>query len=215
MIVVTKERYIPVMVNMIVLTKGEHYFYIHRDVYDQAVILSDRYREFSQLSELVGGKDVNGETAAWFYESAPKPLHIFAPYLLLIDGVIDKDMEQACGVLHVITSMIHVRQFIEKPPEIRRSVSFSLSIKEEYEMAWDRFIASSIPYDQRGSLIGGQQLAAGAAIDRQEQPVSVTDTIALFPHTVAQIGRPSDKGAYTVAAAKEAERSATRNLLMR
>jgi len=212
MIIVSRERYIPVIVNMIVLFKDEHYFYIHRDVYDQAVVLADRYRELEPLAALVGGKDINRETAAWFYEAAPRPLHILAPYLSLIDGAIAKDMELACGVLHVVTSMIHVRQFIEKPEEIRRSVSFSLSIKEEYEMAWERFAASSIPYDRRGNYMGMQQVSA-AAPELPERTASAMDTVALFPHAASQLSGPGDKGAYTLAAAKEAERSATRNLL--
>src|SRR5690606_33779091 len=33
-----------------------------------------------------------------------------------------------------------------KPVEVRKSVSFSLSIKDEYEMAWDRFFMTAIPY---------------------------------------------------------------------
>ncbi|GKU77578.1 hypothetical protein [Paenibacillus sp. L3-i20] len=154
MLVVSKERYLPVTVNTLVLSANETYFYIHRDVYDQAVILSDRYESLHELAELVGGTGRNDDTVQWFYEQAPKPIHILAPFLSLIDGEIEQDLEICCGVLHVITSLIHARHFVQKPQEVRKSVSFSLTIKEEYEMAWDRFFATALPYEQRNMLYG-------------------------------------------------------------
>jgi len=153
MLIACKERLLPVTVNTLVLLKDDFYFYIHRDVYDQAVILSDRHKELNELVDLIGKSDLNHETVQWFYSNAPKPIHILAPYMYLVDGPIDPGMEECCGVLHVISTMIHLRNFLTKPPEIRKSVSFSLTIKEEYEMAWDRFIQSAIPYEQRLGLL--------------------------------------------------------------
>lgn len=153
MLVVSKERYLPVTINTMVLSKGELYFYIHRDVYDQAVILSDSYQQIEGLINEITGTQVNYATVVWFYENAPKPIHSLAPFLLLVDGEIEQDMEICCGVLHTITGMINVRNFILKPIEIRKSVTFSLSIKEEYEMAWERFFITAIPYEQRHGLI--------------------------------------------------------------
>ncbi|TQR44218.1 hypothetical protein [Paenibacillus popilliae] len=149
MIVCSKERYIPVTINTLVLHKEDRYYYVHRDVYDQAVILADRYADLEHLMELVGGTSVNQEIVEWFYQQAPRPLHILAPYLRLVDGALERNIEICCGVLHAITAMISVRNFILKPQEIRKSVSFSLTAKEEYEMAWDRFFLSAIPYEER------------------------------------------------------------------
>jgi hypothetical protein len=149
MLVVSKERYLPVTINTIVLAKEGRYYYVHRDVYDQAVVLFDRYQTLDTLIHEINGSQISSDTVAWFFENAPKPINILAPFLTLVDGEIEKDMEVICGVLHAITAMINVRNFILKPIEIRKSVSFSLSIKEEYEMAWDRFFMSAIPYEQR------------------------------------------------------------------
>ena len=33
--------------------------------------------------------------------------------------------------------------------ELRKTLQFSLYIQEEYEMAWERFFITSIPYDER------------------------------------------------------------------
>ncbi|MEQ7052180.1 hypothetical protein ABN764_16115 [Paenibacillaceae sp. P-4] len=189
MIVCSKERYIPVTINTLVLHKEDRYYYVHRDVYDQAVILTDRYADLDHLLELVGGTSVNQEIVEWFYQQAPRPLHILAPYLRLVDGALERNIEVCCGVLHAITAMISVRNFILKPQEIRKSVSFSLTAKEEYEMAWDRFFLSAIPYEERYQaaptyrsmtvqegqveLANSERLAAQDCIEQQlqQQPI--------------------------------------------
>jgi hypothetical protein len=213
MIVASKERYLPVVVNTLVLSKDDWYFYLHRDVYDQAVILTDRYdRAVDDLMELIGNKQRNEEAVRWFYEQAPKPLHILAPYLQLIDGEIARDMELICGVLHVVTAMIQVRQFILKPPEIRKSVSFSLTIKEEYEMAWERFFVSAIPYGQRGLLL--QAGPRPAAQPELATPASMTDTVPLFPVQRDRFDPLSGQAPVRTGSTDD-ERTATRNLLSR
>lgn len=211
MIVASKERYLPVVVNTLVLAKDDWYFYLHRDVYDQAVVLTDRFEQaFEDLAELIGSRHGNEATVRWFYEQAPRPLHILAPYIHLIDGEIGQDMELCCGVLHVITAMIHARQFILKPLEIRKSVSFSLTIKEEYEMAWERFFVSSIPYDQRGQLIQ-------AGIGRPAQPTApapLLDTVPLFPEQDDRLD-PLNRPEPARIGSSDEERTATRNLLLK
>lgn len=229
MLVVSRERYLPVTVNTLVLYAHESYFYIHRDVYDQAIILSDRYESLDELAALVGGYEINGDTVQWFYANAPKPLHILAPYLSLIDGEIEQDMELCCGVLHVITSLIHVRHFIQKPQEVRKSVSFSLSIKEEYEMAWDRFFMTALPYDQR-NVVYGQKAVEGTNgtsamlpdVESLQEPYPInnvpiaedivaTSILEGFSHKREELVPES---APSPMAASNAERKATKSLLV-
>ncbi|QMV40494.1 hypothetical protein [Cohnella cholangitidis] len=226
MIIASKERYMPVVINTLVLTKGEWYFYIHRDVYDQMVILSDRFEKPESLAELIGGSRINEETVRWFYEQTPKPLNILAPYIQLIEGTIEKDMELCCGALHVISAMINLRGFILKPPEVRKSVSFTLSIKEEYELAWESFFMSAMPYEQRDLLtLSAQRLAlmmngmsgktdlggaigAIGGIARTETPVDATGVLEGY----SQLREPDL--AATGKGPSEKEKSATKKLLM-
>lgn len=209
MIVVSKERYLPVMINTIVLSKENWYFYIHRDVYDQAVVLSDRFDSVKSLVDLLGGTQINEATVAWFYANAPKPLNILAPYLSLIDGEIEKDMELCGGVLHVITAMINVRSFILKPIEIRKSVSFSLTIREEYELAWERFFLTAVPYEQRESLA-----RAPAAPRFTEIPQAEETATALLPTISGYSDKQQAAAALALKASTEAERNATKRLLL-
>jgi len=211
MIAVSNQRYLPTLVNTMVLFKDGLYFYLHRDVYDQAVVLTDLFDSTPDvLAERIGGLPENEETMRWFFETAPKPLHILAPCLRLIAGPIERDIEQACGVLHVITSMIHVRSFIDKPEEIRRSVSFSLTIKDEYELAWESFFASAIPYDQRVQLLQG---AYGAETLPGPQ-AAVLDTVSLFPAGSGTSETRKDRASILYGPTEE-EKAATRSLLMK
>lgn len=209
MIVVSKKRYLPVMVNTIVLSKDNWYFYIHRDVYDQVVVLSDRYDTLKSLVDLLGGTQPNDDVVSWFYTNAPKPLNILAPYLNLIDGKIDKDMELCGGVLHVITAMINVRSFILKPIEIRKSVSFSLTIREEYELAWERFFLTSIPYEQRENV-------ARAPVEHNftEIPQAEDTVTTLLPTVSGHSDKRQAAAAQSLKAATDAERNATKKLLL-
>jgi|GEM_PF-1294946 len=227
MIVASKERYLPVTINTLVLAKNDMYIYIHRDVYDQAVVLADRYPTFDALRAEVGGSSLNEPTAQWFYEHAPRPIHALAPYLCLVEGLIEPELELVCGVLHVITGMIHVRNFVTKAAEIRRSVSFSLSIQEEYELAWDRFFATAIPYKERH----GVQLQLPGHVSDHGHDLADARGVEALPSSwgsVAELASPNDwppgspprsqenTGKLPVVSSEalvEAERVATRNLL--
>lgn len=229
MLVVSEERYLPVSFNTIVLHAQDKYFYIHRDVYDQAVILADSYKSVEELASLVGGYEVNMDTVRWFHIHAPRPLNILAPYLLLIDGPIEPELEICCGVLHVITSLIQVRHFILKPQEVRRSVSFSLSIKEEYEMAWDRFFITALPYNQYKEmyLIANEpkyDMAVNKAVEvEQPQPIHANQASNVYTDPLATsllegISVKREENEQTVESpfitTTDSERKATRSLLV-
>ncbi|THF73916.1 hypothetical protein [Cohnella fermenti] len=203
MLVVSKERYRPSMLNTIVLFKDHWYYYVHRSVYDQTVLLADQFGSAEELAELVGGTPVNREAADWFYEHAPAPLRILAPFLLLVEEELEQDMEMCCGALHVITSMIHVKHFIQKPLEIRKSVLFSSAVKEEYEMMWESFFLSAIPRER-----------AEPSPSLQAPLPDSMETEQLFrPRDSCGSAGRGAQGDAMHREATEAEKAATRNLL--
>lgn len=147
MLYYSDKRFLPSTVNMMVLQDDDSmYYYVHRSLYDQAVILSDRYtKSQGTLAETIGCNS-NKNDIRTFLSTAPKPVNILGYFLALVDVELD-DMEEMCGALHVISSGINLREFIKVPAAIRASVAYSLSIKEEYQMAWDRFFQEAISYD--------------------------------------------------------------------
>lgn len=152
MIVCSEKHLIPVSVNTITLKKDDYYFYVHRDVYDSAVALSDRYT-FETLLEKVE-PEKNRDIMNYYKDKFPKPLDILVPFLSLLNFNISDELaedqhnvEIITGILHVITNGCDVRRFIQIPKEVRRAVTYSIGITEEYEMSWERFFDEAIDYD--------------------------------------------------------------------
>ncbi|MDX8360774.1 hypothetical protein [Cytobacillus sp. IB215316] len=173
MIVFSKERYLPTMINTIVLFKNDAYFYIHRDVYDQAIIVSDKYT-FEELKTAVGVNGKLEEIVNWFYKAAPTPINILAPFISLTNLNIDKDLEECCGVLHTITAIINVKHFVNQPEELRKRVNFSYLVKTEYEMPWERFFMTAIKYSSSIQTIGNgmNNILKDHAMDNRDKNVN-------------------------------------------
>jgi hypothetical protein len=166
MIVFSKERFLPTTPNVIVLTDKEgNYYYVHRDVYDMAIVLSDRH-DLDSVKAIVEGT-YNSDAVEYYYLTAPKPVNILAPFLSLVTGELENDIELLTGVIHAISGATNLREFVRLKRELRKTVTFSLNVKEEYEMAWDRFFNTAVPYDERAAL--GARMQMYAPMQQQQQ----------------------------------------------
>lgn len=150
MLVTSKKRYLPTTINTLVLVKNDDFFYIHRDVYDKAIILTDRYT----LEELIKNIEPEHNLSAiqYFYDNTPAPINILAPFLGLVVEGLPEDIEILTGAIHIITAATDVKAYTRVHTELRKTLEFSLYIQEEYEMAWERFFMTSIPYEERNTL---------------------------------------------------------------
>lgn len=176
MIIYSEERCVPTDINMMVIRgeKNHGYFYVHRLLYDQAVILYDSYSDDIDymVSNIIGTTDMRDDVA-FFLDNVPVPLNIFGPFLLLVKEPLTK-LEDMVGAIHVMSMMINFRAMFLVPEEIRnRAPKFSLSIKEEYELAWDRFFQNAIPYS-----IGMFQQNSGVQPMNGVQTSTVTDDMS-------------------------------------
>lgn len=149
MLIYSEVRYVPTDINMMVLRGADDkYYYIHRLLYDQAVILSDIYGEnVSELVKLLSGSDTIPDSVKEFMETVPAPINILGAFLVLVKGELTsfKDM---VGAIHVMSGPINLRQMVKYPYYVRSNISFSLSITEEYSLAWDRFFLTAIEYTE-------------------------------------------------------------------
>lgn len=136
------------------------FLYIHRMLYDNAVILEDRYNgDYKKLAEDISPTgDIPSERidVDYFYRNAPAPVNILAPFLLLCNGTFN-NYDDMCGALHVMSNTFNFKKLPEIPKEVRlNAMQFSMSIKEEYRLSWDLFFSKCVPYSddlilQRGS----------------------------------------------------------------
>lgn len=176
MLVVSDKRLVPAQINTIVL-QGEDglYYYLHRDLYDQLVILSDNYKYGEIIIALVkslAGDSIKAfedqpQTVQDFYARVPWPLKAAAPFLNMVDRVDElTDFEDQCGALSVLSMSVNLRRVPTVPKEMRASLRFSLHVREEYKPQWDRFfqenpefgVAVTLPAPQSGySHISTQQ----------------------------------------------------------
>jgi hypothetical protein len=129
------------------------YYYVHRSLYDQAVILEDRYGQNPVALTHAIAKDNNNAAVEYFAANAPKPINILGYFLALVEEGLDNDMELLCGAIHVMSTVIDMRKFILTDFSLRTSISFSLHIREEYEVLWDRFFQEATFY-RSGSTSG-------------------------------------------------------------
>lgn len=206
MLVTSKERYLPTTINTLVLIKNDYFFYIHRDVYDKAIMLNDRYT----LDELVENIEPQNNLSAikYFYENTPSPINILAPFLGLVDKGLPNEIETLTGAIHVITAAIDVKAYTQIESDLRKTLEFSLYIKEEYEMAWERFFMTSIPYDERNTLNNINQ-----QMFEPEIPAAVTlensNMNPIQDSTIEEEFTPVEMDDY----AKEAEKDKLRSIL--
>lgn len=153
MLIYSTERLLPANVNMIVLQDEDGaYYYVHRSLFEQAVIVEDRYKNNIDALKKALGVDPTADESIYvkfFVDTVPRPVNILGYYLYLIDNLDQRDwsLTELCGVIHVISSVMNFRAFLTIPKEARTGVSFSLSIKEEYQTSWDRFFQEARPFD--------------------------------------------------------------------
>ena len=165
MLVVSNKRLVPVQINTTVLQGDDgNYYYIHRDLYDQLVILADAYDNGSRIDlitkTLLGEDKPLPENLQGFFDTVPMPLKLATPFLLLVkDAEKLQTIEDMCGALTVISMSINLRRILKVDKSIRAAVTFSLHVTEEYRTHWDRFFqenpefgtAVTLPTTQRGN----------------------------------------------------------------
>lgn len=139
MLICSAKRYYPTDVNMLVLEKDGLYFYVHRSLYDQAVILDDMLSRIGIDEMCMKIKRSKPVPMVYdFIAKAPKPISALGCFLVLVTEPLT-DFIDMCGAIHVMSGPLNFRRMIDLPVELQNSIQFSLSVKEEYELSWDRW----------------------------------------------------------------------------
>lgn len=152
MLIVSKTRYVPTAVNMTILQGSDDlFYYVHRSLYDQCVVLDDLYASKPEmLYRQLGIEDGTApEVCERFTAALPRPLNVLVPFLLLVSGYEELDtVEDVCGALSSMSMSLDFRRLFKVPPAVRSSIKFSLSVREEYKVQWDRFFQETPTLDQ-------------------------------------------------------------------
>jgi hypothetical protein len=95
-----------------------------------------------------------------FMEIVPEPIDILGPFLSLVTGCEELDsIEDMCGALSSMSMSVDFRRMFKVPMEIRQAVKFSLRVREEYRIQWDRFFMETPEFEvvqfARGIVLSG------------------------------------------------------------
>lgn len=166
MIVYTNgERLVPAVVNTMTLPIEDiGYLYVDKTTYEQAVIISNKYRDdYDGLCSLIGITR-NQDEIAFLHEHLPEPMNILAPFLTLVELEIPEgsdDLEVLTGCLHIISRNIDFHRFLKIPADVRRSIEFSKHILQEYQLQWKEFKNECVPYASIYDVFAGSGTFAG------------------------------------------------------
>lgn len=128
---------------------------VNRSVYDQMLLLSDRFEgELSYLNKIINADSDNHKAEIkYFFETAPEPINMLAPFLGLVGENIEIgcDFEKICGILHQMSSIINFNEFVKVPIEIRADVTFTkrelLRYKDSWESLEEKLILAEVDVD--------------------------------------------------------------------
>lgn len=176
MLVYSKERFYPTLINVIVLEDATGgFWYIHRSVYDVALILSAK-QTIEGITTLLDSE--NNKAAVLKWAEAPHPIDILAPFFGLVSEELPAgDIEVLAGVMHSITSQISLYGFIKQPKAIRTTIEFSLSVVNEYQMSWDAFKAQCTKPEFRSPIFSGSPFIGSNDVNYDQQRLPSKNTI--------------------------------------
>ena len=137
MLIMSTKRLYPLDTNVFaIIDNDSNYYYVHRTLYDQAVLLWDKYK---------GKYEGKTETCKDLYEVLPAPLNILSMVFDLMPEIddIDLELEDFCGMIHMLSSYINIKLLLEVPEEVRVKVHLDPAALLNYRLYWDRFINES------------------------------------------------------------------------
>lgn len=125
--------------NCMMLEVGDGFVYLSKNVYDQIIILDDRFEsDYTIIKNKLGLGDNQEPAIEYFVEAAPEPLNILAPFLGLVEGEeLEQDIEVLCGVLHQMSMTINFNSFVKVPKEVRAEVKFTNNSIRKYKESWE------------------------------------------------------------------------------
>lgn len=179
MIIYDTQHWVPTDINMLTIAgTDDDYYYIHRALYDEAVVLDYLYHDdIPKLIYAITGQYESREDVDYFMENTPRPLSIFGPFLLLVKDLVE-DYSDMVGAIHVMSGPVNLCKMVEIDPAMRNTPKYSLSIKEEYELAWNRFFQTVIPYSPDMYTSGGSPMngtMTSTVDDGEYDPANMTD----------------------------------------
>lgn len=147
------------------LDKTDKAVYVSKEVYEAASVLSHRFQGDIDILLNILEFGMNHRVAVnYFYENAPKPLNILAPYLGIVDtkdteidvAAESGDIEVLYGVLHSVSNYIDFNKYALANAALRTDVTLPKEDVFKYKDEWERLIQQSFKeVDMEGLTVTG------------------------------------------------------------
>jgi hypothetical protein len=116
-------------------------------VYDAAVCIADRYKTKERFVEELHTTK-HSDVVEFFYENAPRPINILAPYLSFANYPEELNLYHCAGILHALSKALDLRNLVTVEPQLRRTVNFSFTAEEDYTMQWAMLTKEWLDYEE-------------------------------------------------------------------
>lgn len=204
----------------------KYFFYLDKYMYEQAVVLKERFNSASTLSEKLGVGTLNNvyNSMKAFRDNVPEDLAMFSPFIGLLAKIMEReitDVVTQCGYLHQLARAIDFVAYASTTTDIQRSITKTLSYLDDYQESYDNIVAKytmdSVEYESVSlkvvkEVLGEILVSNGGSMIVSNNPSGVHDTVAEEEVENKFIVNPNDPFAAFAALAAEFEEEESQDL---
>lgn len=139
----------------------ESVVYVSKNTYDQCVRMHGRFEgEIGYMCRNLGVEYGEGTPVDYFYNNAPEPINILAPFIgvLVKAGHKVDEIEGMFGYLHIMSQIINFDAYMLMPADARADVTIGNSVLKSYKESWEDLESSLMDRVPQGLYVGNTQM---------------------------------------------------------
>lgn len=139
----------------------ESVVYVSKNTYDQCVRMHGRFEgEIGYMCRNLGVEYGEGTPVDYFYNNAPEPINILAPFIgvLVKAGHKADEIEDMFGYLHIMSQIINFDSYMLMPADARADVTIGNAVLKSYEESWEDLESSLMDRVPQGLYVGNTQM---------------------------------------------------------
>lgn len=139
----------------------ESVVYVSKNTYDQCVRMHGRFEgEIGYMCRNLGVEYGEGTPVDYFYNNAPEPINILAPFIgvLVKAGHKVDEIEDMFGYLHIMSQIINFDSYMLMQADARADVTIGNAVLKSYKESWEDLESSLMERVPQGLYVGNTQM---------------------------------------------------------